>query len=74
MTGTTSLDLGASLWRLAKAKEQRGADWTLTSSWCSDQQVFVARVRTRGQHAHAARTKVGPLADVLAWAAAEAER
>lgn len=70
----TSLDLGASLWRLARAKEQRGSDVTITSSWCSDQSVWVARVRRKGQHAHAAKTRVGPIAEVLAWAAEEAER
>ena len=59
--------------RLEIAKRERGADWVLHSSWCSNDPIFVARVRLNGEGGPGT-PRVGTLTDVLAWAAAEAER
>lgn len=61
--------VGVALARLASARA-RGWDWTLFTSWCSGPEahdVFILRLREPGGEAHAAKTKVGALADVLRW-------
>lgn len=68
-----ALATAAALDALVTAKA-RGWDWTLHTSWCSDLQVFILRLRAPGQHAHAARTKVGTFSEVLAWAYGEVGR
>lgn len=54
---------------LLEAAKAAGWDWCVTSSWCSGQDVFIARVRAPGMPAHSAATKVGALCEVLHWAA-----
>lgn len=63
----TILNMGRALATLEAAKAAGTADFTLSSSWCSDQLVFVALVRARG--ARLGQPLVGGLADVLERAA-----
>lgn len=65
--------MGRHLAALAAAKG-RGWDFSCHSSWCSEQSVFVLRLRRPTEEAHAARTKVGPIEEVLRWGAGEVER
>jgi hypothetical protein len=53
------------------AARRRGWDWVLHTSWCSDLEVYILRVRAPGVRAQASRTRVGGLEEVLRWGAAE---
>lgn len=71
MTGLDTMRaraLGEALLELEGAKA-RGWDVVISSSWCSDQNVWIARSRAPGTQPHAAVTKVGTLLEVLRWAA-----
>lgn len=64
------LVMGRALAALEAAKAAGAADFTLSSSWCSDQLVFVALVRPRG--ARLGQPIVGDLMSVLERAALRA--
>ena len=63
--------LGEALRELEAAKG-RGWDFTLHTSFCSEQaEIFVLRLKAPQQVPHAAKTRVGALEEVLRWGAHE---
>lgn len=61
--------LGFALARLERAKCCRGFDWVLHSSWCSDQEVFVAITRNTRCEKALGTPVCGDLESVLRQAA-----
>lgn len=77
LTADDNARLGNALAALIRAKRERGVDWMIHSSWCSDELVLIALVRRREDRVrlHALGTPhVGEPVEVLEWAAAEAGR
>ena len=66
-------DLGRALVALVAAKRERGIDWQLNSSWASDQDLAICRLRGK-KEAGAGRVKVGTIERVLEWARDELRR